>query len=49
MAKGSNLAPLAATLGRILDGDRAPGLVGQLDDPVHKAVVETVLRHINPE
>ncbi len=40
------LAPLAAVLGRILDGERDPGLAGQLGDPAYQAVVTTVLYHI---
>jgi tetratricopeptide (TPR) repeat protein len=48
MAENSDLSPLATILGRILDGDRDPGLAEQLDDPVHRAVVVTVLQHIGP-
>ncbi len=46
MAADPGLAALAAAVGRILDGDRDPGLVSGLDDPTSRAVVETVLYHI---
>ncbi len=36
------LSPLAAALGRILGGERDPGLAEGLDDPVHRAVVDQV-------
>jgi hypothetical protein len=47
MADDPDLAPLASILGRILGGDRAPHLAAQLTDPVHTAVVVTVLHHIS--
>ena len=46
IAADPDLAPLAANLGRILDGERDPALAGPTADPVHQAVIETVLRHI---
>ena len=49
IAELPELPPLTAALGRILDGDRGPGMVDQVDHPVHKAVVETILRHIGLE
>jgi len=48
MAEDPDWSPLAAALGRILGGDRDPGLAEGLDDPVHRAVVATVLGHIGP-
>jgi tetratricopeptide (TPR) repeat protein len=48
LAQDPDSAPLAAVLGRILDGDRAPDLTA-LTDPTQKAVAETVLQHIVPE
>jgi hypothetical protein len=46
MAEDPDLAPLASALAHILDGDRDPHLIAQLSDPVHSAVVMTVLHHI---
>ena len=46
MAYDPTLASLARTLDRILDGDRDPGLADQLGDPVHQAIIMTVLHHI---
>ncbi len=46
MAGDPDWSPLAAALGRILGGDRDPGLAEGLGDPVHRAVVVTVLGHI---
>ena len=47
LGNDSDWAPLASTLRRILDGDRAPGLAGGLD-PVASAAVTTVLSHLPP-
>jgi hypothetical protein len=46
MADDADLAPLADALRRVLGGDRDPGLAGGLDNPVERAVVESVLGHI---
>lgn len=40
------LSALAGVFGRILDGERDPGLGTGLDDPTDRAVVATVLYHI---
>ena len=40
-------AGLAAALERIMDGERHPDLAASRDDPVARAVVEMVLRHLN--
>ena len=48
MAGDPDWSPLAAVLGRILGGDRDAGLAEGLDDPVHRAVVVTVLGHVGP-
>ena len=45
MGNNSDWAPLASTLRRILDGDRAPSLAGGLD-PVDSAAVTTILSHL---
>ena len=45
-AKEPGLSALADVFGRILDGDRDPGLGTGLDDPTERAVVATVLEHI---
>ena len=47
MAKDSDLAPLVAALGRIIDGERAPSLADGLD-PVESAVVTTIVFHLAP-
>ncbi len=47
MAEDPDLSALASALRRILGGDRDPGLADRLDDPVHQAVVVTVLGHID--
>jgi hypothetical protein len=47
LARDPDRIPLAEALSRILDGERAPAQVGQLSDPFHQAVVETVLYYIN--
>ena len=47
MGNNSDWAPLASTLRRILDGDRAPGLAGGLD-PVFSAAVITIVSHLPP-
>jgi len=46
MAEDPGLSALASALRRILGGDCDSGLAGQVDDPVERAVVETVLGHI---
>ncbi len=46
MAEDPGLSALAGALRQILGGDRDPGLAWQLDDPVHRAVAESVLGHI---
>jgi hypothetical protein len=45
MGKNSDLAPLAAALGRIVDGERDPSLADGLDQ-VDSAVVTTILSHL---
>ena len=47
MAGYRKLVSLAAALDRIIDGDRDPNLAAHLADPVHAAVVATVLHHIS--
>jgi hypothetical protein len=47
LAQDPDRTPLGAALGRILDGERAPGLVSQLSDPFHQAVVATVLHYLD--
>jgi hypothetical protein len=47
MGTDSELAPLAGALRRILDGERAPALVRDLD-PIPAAVVITILFHVPP-
>ncbi len=46
VAEDPGWSALAGALRRILGRDRDPGLAGRLGDPVHRAVVETVLGHI---
>jgi tetratricopeptide (TPR) repeat protein len=46
LAAVPELADLATALGRVLDGDRDPGLPGTLSGDTERAVVATVLAHI---
>lgn len=46
MAGDPDWAALAEVLRRVLGGDRDPGLAERVEDPVSRAVVETVLGHI---
>jgi tetratricopeptide (TPR) repeat protein len=44
-AEDSDLSALADMFGRILDGERDPGLANGLDDPRDRAIVAMVLEH----
>jgi hypothetical protein len=46
MAKDPDWSARAGALRRILGGDRDARLAGRLEDPMDRAVVETVLGHI---
>jgi hypothetical protein len=46
MSQDARRTTLAAVLGRILDGERGPGLAMQLSDPFHRAVAANVREYI---